>query len=167
VQRYPLGIWIGIAFSLALSASALYWDASRVILGENSSWATIAHLNAEYRAATEDLVLPEGHDWPGALPYPATAPDGARNNYAVGLGTEWAEWYWFDTWAAVAVSSTESASTLQAGIDHLQGFYETRAFSTSVDPDYYRDTITAAQNGDLAPLREYVDSVESSIQSEE
>lgn len=167
MQRYPLGIWIGIAFSVALSASALYWDASRVTLGENSAWATIAHLNAEYRAATEDMVLPEGHDWPEELPYPATAPDGVRNNYAVGLGTEWAEWYWFDTWAAVAVSPTATASARQSSIDHLPGFYETRAFSTAVDQGYYRETIAAAQNGDLAPLREYVDSVESSTQSDE
>jgi hypothetical protein len=162
VHRYPLGIWIGIVFSLALCASALYWDSSRVVLGPDSSWATIAQLNEEYRAATRELILPGGHDWPATPPYTGTAPDGAKNSYAAGIGTEWAEWYWFDMCAAVAVSSTVSASARQTAIDQLPGFYETRAFSTAADPDYYRDTITAAQSGDLAALREYVDSVESS-----
>lgn len=167
MQRYPLGIWAGIIFSLTLSASALYWDESRVVLGPDSSWATPATLDAEYREAQERLVLPEGQRWPAALPYPATSPDGVKNNYGKGLGAEWAEWYWFDAWTAVAVSSAESTATRRAAIELLPQYYETRAFSTSADPDYYRNIITTAQNGDTTALREYVDLVEELARDED
>ncbi|MBI5230594.1 MAG: hypothetical protein HY876_00305 [Coriobacteriales bacterium] len=162
MRRYPLAIWAGIVFALALSASALYWDSSRIDLGADASWGTVATVNSEYRAATEQLSLPEGHKWPKATPYTDRAPDGAAYSYAAGVGREWAEWYWFGAWASVAVSSTEPTSVRQAAIDRLPEFYKTTAFSTTTEPGYYRRIITAAQKGDCDGLREYVEALDDS-----
>lgn len=162
MHRYPLPIWAGIVFSLALCVSALYWDAGRVSFSSDSAWATGEQLDAEYHDARSRLDLPEGVEWPAAPPFPAASPDGTRNNYAAGLGTEWAEWCWFDAWARLAVSASESTVTRSAAIDRLQGFYDMTAFESAATPEYFTEIITAAQQGDSAGLREYVDSINES-----
>ncbi|MHB9003445.1 MAG: hypothetical protein ACYC6C_05200 [Coriobacteriia bacterium] len=161
MRRYPLGIWAGIVFSLALCASALYWDASRVSFSPDSVWATGEQLDAEYHKAQSRLDLPEGVEWPEAPPFPAMAPDGARYSYGAGLGTEYAEWCWFDAWARCAVSASEPTATRSVAVERLPDFYEMTAFESATTSEYFTRVIAAAQNGDLTGLREYVDSVES------
>lgn len=159
-RTYPLAIWAGIVFSVALSASALYWDANRVVLAPSSEWATLAQIRAEYREATKRLQLPSGRMWPEQLPYNADSGDGSGCAYGAGVGTEWAEWYWFDAWAAAAASAEESSLARADAVAALPEFYATQAFATTAEPAYFRELITAAEKGDLSPLREYVDTLD-------
>jgi hypothetical protein len=148
MRRYPLAIWAGVVFSLALCVSALYWDASRVSFSATSEWATGEQLYAEYREAQARLELPEGEEWPATPPFPATSPDGTRNNYGAGLGTEYAEWCWFDAWARCAVSASEPTATRSTAVERLPDFYEMTAFESAATSEYFTRVITAAQNGD-------------------
>lgn len=159
VRRYPLAIWVGIVFSLALATSALYWDHTRVVLAPDSEWATIAQLRAEYREATERLELPEGQTWP-QLPYLGAEPvTGETYTYGAGVGAEWAEWYWFDVWATEAVSGEDSA-TRAAALRQLPEFFQMTAFTTTMEAEYFNDMITRSQSGDDSVLREYVSTVD-------
>jgi len=167
MRRYPFPIWAGIVFSLALCASALYWDAGRVSFSADSEWATGEQLDAEYRDAQSRLDLPQGAEWPAAPPFSATSPDGTRNSYAAGLGTEWAEWCWFDAWARCAVSASESTATRGAAIRRLPDFYDMTAFKSAATPEYFTKVITDAQNGHSEGLQEYVDSVETAAAANE
>ena len=161
MRRYPFAIWLGVVFSLALSVSALYWGPERVILGPNAINVPAGTLRAEYRAAQQQLTLPARHRWP-ELPLPTADPvDGTPYTYGPGVGTEWAEWYWFDMWASVAASETVSASLRETAVATLPSFYETQAFKTTAEAGYFREIISKAGRGDLDPLREYVATVDA------
>lgn len=155
MAKYPPAVYAGIVFSLSLAACALYWDSSRVVLAEGSEWTTVAGMNQEYRDAIRRLTLPEGRSWPKELPYEGEDEEGTPYTYAAGIGEEWAEWYWFDAWAAASVAETASAASRQEAIARLPEFYETEAYSTSADRDYFRNMIQKASAGDIGPLSEY------------
>lgn len=161
MRRYPFAIWLGIVCSVALSASALYWGPERVILGSGAINVTAATLRAEYGQAQEQLTLPVGYEWP-ELPLPSVDPDdGTPYTFAPGVGTEWAEWYWFDMWASVAASQTAPASLQKTAVGTLPSFYETAAFKSTAEAGYFREVISKAGRGELGPLREYVATVEA------
>jgi hypothetical protein len=153
LRRYPIGVWLGIIFSLVLAAGALYWDESRLPLSPGASWGTAASVNAEYRAAAKRLTLPDGYEWPSETPFPAKDGNGVVMTYGAGFGTQWAEQYWFNAWASVAVSSTVSTATREAALRRLPEFYESSIYANTQEPEYYRQIITEAQQGDLTALR--------------
>lgn len=160
MRKYPLSVWAGIVFACALSASALYWGPDRVILGAHAINVPVGTLRAEYREAQDHLVLPAGHEWP-ELPLAAVDPyDGTPYTYSPGVGTEWAEWHWFDAWASVAASEGVSAELRADAVSMLSGFYKTAAYKSTAEAAYFRDIISRARRGDLAPLREYWATVE-------
>lgn len=158
LRRYPFGVWLGILYSLALAVSAVYWSGSRVPLNTGASWGTAASVDREYDATTRRLTLPHGYEWPSETPFPAIDENGLGIAYGAGTGAQWAEWYWFDSWASVAVSATAPDAARDAAIHRLPEFLRTTAFANMVDQGQadYRKMIDEAQDGDLTELRSYV-----------
>lgn len=159
VQRYPFGVWLGVAFSVSLAVSAVYWDASRLPVNAGSSWNTVVGVNREYRATAENLTLPDGVDWPTETPYPAEFENGGKLSYGSGVGAQWAQSYWFDAWASVATSPAADAIEREAAIRQLPRFLHMDAFKNKEPPherEAFRKMITDAQAGKLSELQDYI-----------
>lgn len=160
MRRYPLPVWAGIVFACALSTSALYWGPDRVILGASAVNVPVGTLRAEYGEAQKHLALPAGYSWPELPLLGADPDDGTPYTYSPGVGTEWAEWYWFDMWASVAVSQGVAPETRARAVATLPKFYETAAYKSSAEATYFKDIISKAGSGEVGPLREYWATVE-------
>jgi hypothetical protein len=160
--RFPLLIWMVIAITVSLSASALYWDRGRIehTSSSDTRWMTPKETVAEYRREAKGLRLAPKYDWPTKVSLANVGPDGAPMRYEAGFGAGRADFFWFNTWVITAISPHVADAKRRFALRQLPLFFSTALFTKKmiVDQTYYRKMVSTASKGDLSILRAYARS---------
>jgi hypothetical protein len=134
----------------ALSGVGLLWR------GPANRVGTAAYVVAEYRKEAATLQLPPGSRWPAKLPFTGIGPDGVKESYGKGMGTNYADDYWFCSWAKRALDRRLPAAARHEALAQLPSFRNTYEWKHVMPPDTRASEnamIEKALRGNTAELR--------------